>query len=269
MTEDLYGPLIAVRKKGSAADGQTVRSLLAHAMQRFDVPIDDHAVWWNGQAWGGASPWSKPVRQRVRALYDSLHDQSRDDGWRLIARSDVFERADDPFDLFVAAMAWGFGDRGYGWHRTALIVNSAGEARIRQAVEDMHRVAVEHDYGAVWRSWSRGGIAKLPGLDTAFASKLAYFASFDRRECRGPLIADLNTTWALWALAGIWDSRKSASLYGQYVAWAERQAHDLTCRPDEIERALFAIGPGIRREWKRQQQASAGAANAQRTSGKS
>ncbi len=87
-------------------------------------------------------------------------------------------------------------------------------------------------------------------LDTAFASKVAYFASFDRDRGRGPLIADLNTAWALWALAAIWDSRSRAALYADYVAWAERWAADLNCRPDDVERALFIIGPSIRRIWK-------------------
>ncbi len=73
----------------------------------------------------------------------------------------------------------------------------AGEARVRRAVQDLRQTATEHGYAGAWHAWSRNGIAKVPGLDTAFASKLAYFGCFDRTARRGPLIADLNTAWAL------------------------------------------------------------------------
>ncbi len=169
--------------------------------------------------------------------------------WRLISRADVFSRAGDPLDLFLAAMAWGFGNRGYGWRRTAGIINHAGEEQVVRAVESLRRAAADGP-ARTWSAWSRGGEAKMRGLDTAFASKVAYLACFDLARGRGPLIADLNTTWTLWALAGTWDSRKSAALYAKYVGWADRWADDLGCRSDDVERALF-IGPKIRRTWKR------------------
>jgi hypothetical protein len=250
MTKNRLAALVVARETAAAVDEQTTGAVLTEAMERFAQPTDDHAVWWNGQTWVDAAPWSEKVRERLRALCDGLDDHSRNDGWRLICRTNVFARADDPLDLFLAAIAWGFGNRGYGWRRTADIIDGAAEMRVRRAVEDLRDAATNCGYAGVWLAWSRDGIAKLSGLDTAFASKLAYFACFDRTEGRGPLIADLNTAWALWALTGIWDSRKSAGLYREYVEWAERKAHGLDCRPDDIERALFAVGPDIRRVWK-------------------
>ena len=103
---------------------------------------------------------------------------------------------------------------------------------------------------AAFRAWSWGGRAKLPGLGTAFASKVAYFAAYDREAGTGPLIADMNTAWSLWALAGVWDSRRTADHYADYVTWAEHQAIDLDCRSDDVERALFDLGPRIRSVFK-------------------
>jgi hypothetical protein len=102
-----------------------------------------------------------------------------------------------------------------------------------------------------WRAWSRGGTAELRGLGAAFASKVAYFACYDRAGGTGPLIADQNTAWALWALAGIWDSRARQTTYGRYIETAGRWAGELGCRSDDIERALFTMGPHIRGTWQR------------------
>lgn len=243
--------LVRARITDAAVDDAQVRRVLKAEIEGFSQPTDQHAVWWNGQTWSQADAWSSETRQRVISLDAALNDGSRDDGWRLISRADVFSRAADPLELFVAAMAWGFGNRGYGWRRTANIINRAGERQIVRAVGRLRDAAAEAGPANVWRTWSRGGAAKLHGLDTAFASKVAYFACFDRSRGRGPLIADLNTTWSLWALAGTWDSRMSAALYAAYVEWADRWADDLNCRSDDVERALFNIGPEIRRRWKR------------------
>lgn len=247
MTFDL-ATLVSARTNGAVHEAM-VRHTLAEQIARFNERTDEHAVLWNGEAWAAAEAWSEGTARRVRALADSLHDGTRDDGWRLISRQAVFERRDDPIDLFLAAMAWGFGNRGYGWRRTSAIVEHSGEATITRCVKELQRAASADGCEGTWRAWSRGGAAKMRGLDTAFASKVAYFACFDRTSGRGPLIADINTAWALWALDGIWDSRKSAALYARYVEWAERWADDLRCRPDDIERALFILGPEIRRTW--------------------
>jgi hypothetical protein len=234
----------------AALDEEKVRRVLTAEITGAAESTDEQSVWWNGRTWSEAVVWSTEVRQRVRSLDASLDDQARSDGWRLISRDDVFNRAEDPLDLFVAAMAWGFGNRGYGWRRTSDIIDAAGTAGVAHAIERLRHASLVAGAAGSWRAWSRGGEAKLHGLDTAFASKVAYFAAFDRHRGRGPLIADLNTAWALWALADSWDSRGSATLYADYVEWAESSAADLGCRSDDVERALFTMGPRVRRAWK-------------------
>jgi hypothetical protein len=106
---------------------------------------------------------------------------------------------------------------------------------------------------ALLASGERGrgeGDAKLAGLNSAFASKIAYFVCCSSNGA-GPLIVDENAAWAAWALADIWDSRKGANNYDRYVRWAHDRAAELRCRPDDVERALFVLGPDARQIWDR------------------
>ncbi len=243
--------LVRARQRTDPADGSTVYPVLKRTIDGFDPKTDEHWVWWHGQAWADAPVWSPDTRGRLQRLTDELSDGLRDDGWVRISRDDVFRQhaSDEPLDLFLAAMAWGFGTVGYGWRRTADIINAAGEDEVRRAVACLRKVGAEDGAAEVWRAWSWGGSAKLRGLGTAFASKVAYFASFDRSQGSGPLIADINTAWALWALADIWDSRAGATHYCRYVSWAEQQAALLDCRSDDVERALFTLGRMVREIW--------------------
>lgn len=101
---------------------------------------------------------------------------------------------------------------------------------------------------AVAQAWTRGS-GKVPGLGPAFASKVAYFAIYERKSGAGPLIADLNTAWSVWALGGIWDSRYFPEKNSDYVQWCGRWTRALGCRPDDIERTLLNLGPAIRRHY--------------------
>jgi hypothetical protein len=247
--EDGVDELLRSRVRRKMLDDDSLRRMLRGAVRQFPQSTDDHAVWWNGTTWCEAKVWTSRTQRRLRNILDDLDDGSRDDGWRLISRAYVFGRAEDSVNLFLAAMAWGFGDRGYGWRRTASIINTAGEQRVARSVANLRSAFDSGGPTGVWTAWSTGGRAKLPGVGTAFASKVAYFASFDRASGSGPLIADANTAWSLWALAGLWDSRKAATIYRDYVYWSQQWAADLGCRPDDIERALFSLGPAIRRAW--------------------
>jgi hypothetical protein len=242
--------LVALAREGRRPDQDTVRDILTRGIEALEVPTDDHSVRWNAKAWVEAEPWSSGTRARLRDLAKTLDDGTSKDGWVQISRKDVFSRADLGWlDLFLAAMAWGFGVRGYGWYRTGHIIRKAGDVAVARAVEQLAS-AGRVGSSAAWQAWSPRGEAKLEGLGSAFASKVAYFAAFDRVSERGPLICDINTAWALWALGGIWDSRATADLYSQYVAWSEHWAVELRRRPDDIERALFTIGPPLQLAWK-------------------
>ena len=213
---------------------------------------DRQGVPWYGRTWVEADGWNEQTRQRISKIAASF-EPSGDGGKASILRSDVFDRSDDPVDLFLVAMAWGFGTMGYGCWRTINMINPEGrneEGRAKTAVDAYRTAWSEGGAGAVARAWASGP-AKIRGLGPAFASKVAYFAAYDRDAGKGPLIADLNTAWAVWALAGISDSRSKPKQYAAYVEWCEGWAHRLDCRSDDIERALFSLGPRIRRINKR------------------
>jgi hypothetical protein len=171
-----------------------------------DVPIDEHGVRWDPDAW-----WSG-----IRETYP-------DSGWitsrlsnlpaSLILRAHVFALADGPpLEFFLATMAWGFGPVGYGWWRTASIGEKPGPEQLDRAVAHL-RIRARQGPEEAWRAWKDPRAAQISGVGTAFASKLAYFAGFNRQSSRGPLIADTNTAWAIWALAGISNSRDRCSRY--------------------------------------------------------
>jgi hypothetical protein len=238
--------LVERRRSGAQGEIDTGRRILAECVDGCKVRTEA-PVCWSSRRWTEAHVWSESIARRIRDLEGALVQGTCSDGRLWISRADVFSRAEvGGLDLFLAVMAWGFGSIGYGWRRRADILKRAGEREIGEAVDRL-RVAAKDGPEAAWRAWSRGGSAKVGGLGTAFASKVAYFAAYDRDVGRGPLIADRNTACALWALDGRWDSRASTEAYGGYVAWAERMARELGCHSDDIERALFTIGPHVRR----------------------
>jgi hypothetical protein len=244
--------LVMIVRDAAVARGITFDDALGvvgDEVAAFEVPTEDHAIPWNARAWCTAEWWDERTRAHVQGLASDLNGGEIDLPEQLqISRADVFNRLDgDDFDLFIATMAWGFGTTGYGCWRTAKITNDSGQDRVRASVGLLRKLGATGSMAELWRTWSFGGRAKLRGLDTAFASKVAYFGGFDRGTGSGPLIADLNTSWSLWALTGAWDSRASAENYEWYVRWAARCATELNCRQDDVERALFQLGPRVRR----------------------
>lgn len=242
-----------LHRHGTRNDDAIV-AVLRREVDCFRNPTDSHAVWWNAKAWCEAEPWSADDHHRLTQLAEVLradHPHGRE--WVLISRDDVFARRTiGEVDLFLAAMAWGFGDRGYGWQRTAEMTRAAETAGgITSVVQGLQAAWEQASAIGTARAWSRHGAAKVPGLDTAFASKLAYYACYDREKGAGPLIADQNTAWSVWALAGIEGSLKQPDAYQQYVTWASDRAGDLGCRSDDLERALFVLGPDVKQIWTR------------------
>ncbi len=257
--DDLLRSLVRERAESkSLEEHPDVATILAEALDCV-VPrrTDDQAVGWYGRRWVNSGSWHPRIKRRLESLCQQLDSSGR---WEelTISRQDVFDRRDDAVDLFLVTMAWGFGTTGYGCWRTAAMICPDGEdrsARIAAAV-DAYREAWSFDGAvAVARAWANGE-GKVPGLGPAFASKLAYFAIYDRLAGAGALIADLNTAWSAWALCGIWDSRYDPVQYSKYVQWCTNRAQAAGRRSDDIERVLFGLGPEIRRqysEWKAEQ----------------
>lgn len=230
---------------------EQVLTILAGEMEKVG-PIDEHGVPWNAAGWAARFHREPPWKKRIERLASTLPD--RGDGWVYICRGDVFAWGGrEACDLFLGAMAWGFGNRGYGWRRTRNILSGGrtldqalepeSSTRIDRAISTIRQAAAEFGPAGAWRAWSMDGNARLPWLGTAFASKVAYFACYDRSAGSGPLIADLNTALVMWKLADLWDTRTSAVLYAKYVQKAEGWAKEMGCRSDEIERILFQLGP--------------------------
>jgi hypothetical protein len=239
-------------RPSSAGDDRDTRAILKQALtQCRPVNTEEQPIAWSGRRWLASQDWHSTTKARIAALCDQL-DLSKSAEELVITRRDVFDRRGDAVDLFIAAMAWGFGMTGYGGWRTAAMVNPEGREQEQQVADavDAYRAAWSTGGAeAVARAWSNGR-GKIRGLGPAFASKLAYFAIYDRTAGVGPLIADLNTTWSVWALGGIWDSRYEPGKYLQYVQWCERWAQALGRRSDDIERVLFNLGPAVRRDYR-------------------
>ncbi|CAN5839779.1 hypothetical protein BH23ACT8_BH23ACT8_03170 [soil metagenome] len=145
------------------------------------------------------------------------------------------------WDLFVAAMAWGYGDRPYGPARVARILAASGPETVRTNLTGLTGASRQRPAEA-WNALRTTHRTKW--LGPAFATKVAYFAAFSSADPPAvrPLIADANTSWAMWHLCGIPRSAERRSGYLDYVATAHRWADENGWRPDEVERAVFEIG---------------------------
>lgn len=154
--------LLDDRKHGFGIDPELVLRVLRREIAPFRTPTEHHAVRWNATAWCTAPDWDHSTRTRLRELARVLRDRhSAGSDWTLISRRDVMDRqTNGEFDLFLASMAWGFGDRGYGWKRTAAIVRDAdGEVELAGAVSAIRDEYERGGAAGVWMAWSPGGRA--------------------------------------------------------------------------------------------------------------
>ncbi|WP_131811357.1 hypothetical protein [Mycolicibacterium monacense] len=245
--------MVADRRDGFTGEHPHTKAVLEAALKNLDpAETVQQPIHWYGRRWAAKPAWHPEFKKRIYALADTL-DYAGQAEKLVIRRSGVFARRDDPVDLFLAAMAWGFGTTGYGWWRTAQVVNPAGHdaaKKVRDAVAAYRTAWTEGEAEALARAWTRG-VSRIPGLGPAFATKVAYFALYDLDAGTGPLIADLNTAWSLWALDGTWDSRYDDREYANYVEWCGAWGRKFGRRSDDVERALFSFGRTVRRLWRR------------------
>jgi len=116
-----------------------------------------------------------------------------------------------------------------------------GEASVESAVTAYRDAWHQGGAAALARAWT-SGLGKIGGLGPASASKIAYFALYEREAKRGPLIADLNTAWAAWALGGIRDSRYDAEKYADYVDCANAGRLTSSADPTTLS-GRSSVGP--------------------------
>lgn len=201
-------------------------------------PVLEQAIRWTPAKWAGAPLGLLAVHvERVA----SVSDPSSTPGDLLVRRRHVVGLA-DPAEQFLASMIWGMGRTAYGPARVSAIAEQAGSG-LDGALDGIARAA-RRGAAEAWDAFVDSH--KLRRLGPAFASKFAYFASLaDDPAARGPLIVDLNTSWAMWDLVGLKRSVEQRGAYLEYVAIAQRWAAELGCRPDDIELAVFEIGKDV------------------------
>ncbi|HET9731928.1 MAG TPA: hypothetical protein VFP54_04555 [Acidimicrobiales bacterium] len=215
-----------------------------------DTPVLCHMTPWSPQAWTDGIARARRSRRLPDTVAETLvHAVDAVDGHcgDEISRADLFQLANgDEVEFFVAVMAWGNAPSGYGWWRTARIAALAGTEEFRAKLAGQMQAA-RGGAEMAWQAWTSS--FKLRQLGPAFATKIAHFAGADPSSGRGPLIADDNVAWSMWAFTGVENIRTDRSAYVRYVDTLTRWANP-GGRPDSLERALFLLGPYVRSAWR-------------------
>ncbi len=197
-------------------------------------------VRWRWRSWAGR--WERDRLPRPDVLDALQHEVEEHDG---IRRAFVFEQRDDPLALFIAAMAWGFGRHPRAPGRVARMLTPPG-ADPRPIIDDIvgsARSSAADGFTALFER-RRG---RLPGLGTAFGTKLLYFAAYVSGPSPRPLIYD-QFVWR--ALESLDDAPSlphpqryvTSEQYLTYCGWAADTAHDASVEADVVEYVLFAEG---------------------------
>ncbi len=164
-------------------------------------------------------------------------------GTRVILRGEVIEFSETIEDVFIGAMIFGYGPVGYGPSRVGRVISENPD--LIERLNHQYESAAEGHIKS-WRSHTKQDKVKYFG--PAFATKFAYFAA-RHQKAKGdvPLIADLNTSWAMWWLAGIPRSGERDKGYLAYVDLAHRWGTEVggDYGVDEVERAIFKLGQGM------------------------
>ncbi len=202
--------------------------------------------------------WASEELKVFKSAISKFASKSRSlDGKCYISRRDVIDEDNSVEDVFIGSMIFGFGPVGYGVSRVGKMIhenrnlflklNSQYEAAAR-SVDDS------------WESHTQKD--RVNFLGPAFATKFAYFAA-RHQKAQGvvPLIADLNTSWAIWWLAEIPRSVELFENYKEYVNTAHFWGSRIKDRygADEIERALFSLGREMNKSARSRDYSASGA----------
>jgi Putative 8-oxoguanine DNA glycosylase OGG-like protein len=188
----------------------------------------DQAIEWRPDRWLDADLGT--LRKHVGEIADRCESTSTS-GVRRIRRRHVFDLVELPSALFLAAMIWGYGGTGYGPWRVGRMRRRAGSTFNSK----LERLITASRLGPkeTWSAITAGN--RMVGLGPAFGTKIAYFAAFEAESGgRKPLIADANTSWAVWSLEGIPRSVERRDTYLEYVDLAYDWARACSVRADDI-----------------------------------
>jgi hypothetical protein len=217
--------------------GRAAVLLRARSLQGNRV-VMSHQVTWNPEIW--KSQFLEPFETQISKFADNCRPNGNK---KFISRGEVVSLSDSVEDIFIGSMIFGYGPSGLGPTRVGRVIEKNPDL-----IERLHRQYVAASAGAS-KSWkSHTGLDRVAFLGPAFATKFAYFAARKQGiEGAIPLIADINTSWAMWWLAGIPRSVEGHDNYMKYVNLAHTWGKDLKCAfgADEIERAIFELGKGM------------------------
>lgn len=171
---------------------------------------------------------------------------------RALSRKDVAQLAWQARDnlssirtLFLASMMWGFGEVGYGPHRTRLMLEH------RCAISTLQGSLLLVISGQLTDSYK---CLKLPMCGPPFLTKYFYFVGLAWGLDPCPLILDSRVAASLEKLVGadlpnyakVYQNEKGQLVVRRYAEGYERYVHlihhwasQLDCRPDSIELFLF------------------------------
>jgi hypothetical protein len=171
-----------------------------------------------------------------------------------IRRRFVFDcAAQDPIDLFIATMAWGYGadNRRVGKNlRAAMTEGGEGNDPTSVLVDAGRAMRMgSQPMAEAFRAMFSGGRPRLPRCNVAFATKVLHFLGYDSNVRPRPLIYDQRVARALARvpdapyLPHTADSGPvRGEQYEQYCQWAEAFADERGTESIVVEYALFEVG---------------------------
>lgn len=200
--------------------------------------VMSHQVDWNPES------WKTPLLRSFDSQFSKFAEKCRPNGKKkLISRGEVIAFSDSVEDLFIGSMLFGHGPNGLGPTRVGRVIDENPDL-----IDKLHRQYAAAALGASTSWKSHTDVDRAKHLGPAFATKFAYFAARKQGAYGAiPLIADVNTSWAMWWLAEIPRSVEQHDSYMEYVklahAWGDELSGDYGA--DEIERAIFKLGQGM------------------------
>ena len=149
---------------------------------------------------------------------------------------DVHRGRVSPRSFVIAAMVWGFGNRGYGpWRTARMLATPDAEDRVAEVLR------VARLEGAVPAYEAIAGPCRLDRMGPVFATKLLYFAGAGSRAPGPPPIVLDRLVGVLLSEHGVglrW-ARFDSGDYGRYLDLIEAIAQQVEAAPEDVECALF------------------------------